>query len=242
MLHPAPAGTNHTRQDAPGLTPPGLATDNDGRLLFAHYGGTDRKATGLAFSRPSGLLGRLAGALMARKNSPLNTFAVATLAPQDAEHILEIGFGPGTALAMLRRQAPGCALAGLDPSPLMVRAASRRLATRLPRPDLHQGTADALPWPDEHFHAILAVNSLPFWAPLDRALAEVHRVLRPGGRLVIGMRMTLPEDRGRLEPGCAPHEVLALRGLLARARLTPEAEPVLRRGREMRCLVARRHP
>jgi ubiquinone/menaquinone biosynthesis C-methylase UbiE len=84
---------------------------------------------------------------MARKNNPMNAFAITTLAPQDGERILEIGFGPGTALAMLGRQAPGCPLAGLDPSPLMVRAATRRLAALSPAPDLRQGTADALPGP-----------------------------------------------------------------------------------------------
>jgi SAM-dependent methyltransferase len=94
--------------------------------------------------------------------------------------VLDIGCGSGLALAMAA--ARGARAAGLDISAPLVAVARRRV----PDADLREGGLDELPFPDGTFDVVLAVNALQFAADPAAALAEVRRVLRPGGRLAIG--------------------------------------------------------
>jgi ubiquinone/menaquinone biosynthesis C-methylase UbiE len=70
--------------------------------------------------------------------------------------------------------------------------AGRRTARLASKPDLRQGTAAALPWPDGAFDAVSSTNSVQLWQPAS--LCEARRVLRPGGRLALGVheRAALP--------------------------------------------------
>ena len=98
------------------------------------------------------------------------------LQPDDV--LLDIGCGPGGFLAA---QAGGASrVVGLDVSPLMLRAASRRLARRLAAgtAELVRASAAQLPFDDGTFTAATAI-----YAPASPS--EVYRVLRPGGRFVL---------------------------------------------------------
>ena len=146
------------------------------------------------FRCPSGLMGRLAGTSMVATNTPLVRAVTAAVGAADGEHILDIGFGPGVSLLLLARAAPAAVLAGIDPSPVMLRLAGRRTARLASKPDLRLGTAAALPWPDGAFDAVSSTNSVQLWQPLPASLGEARRVLRPGGRLALGVheRAVLP--------------------------------------------------
>jgi ubiquinone/menaquinone biosynthesis C-methylase UbiE len=120
-------------------------------------------------------------------NRQRNRWAVSLLGPRPAERVLEIGFGPGVAVAELARAGAG-QVYGIDHSAVMLRQASRRnaAAIRAGRVTLLNASVDQLP-PDLNgpFDAILAVNSLGFWpAPAER-LAELRGRLAPGGRVAI---------------------------------------------------------
>ena len=54
--------------------------------------------------------------------------------------------------------------------------------------DLRWGVCEHLPWPDRSFDKACAVHTIYFWPQPARDLAEIYRVLRPGGRLVLGYR------------------------------------------------------
>jgi SAM-dependent methyltransferase len=97
---------------------------------------------------------------------------------QPDDELLDIGCGPGAFLAIKAEAARR--VVGLDPSTTMLRAAERRLAGRLGSGTarLVTGSADELPFGDGEFSAVTVI-----FAPFD--LAEVFRVLRPGGRLVV---------------------------------------------------------
>lgn len=142
------------------------------------------------FSRPVGVLGAVAGWLMARKNAPLAAEVAARLAPEPDAHVLELGFGPGLLVAELAARAPRGLVAGVDVSNVMLRQARRRnrWAVRAGRVDLRAGCATRLPFPDATFDAVCSVNSLPFWPSSLDGLRELRRVLRPGGRAVIALR------------------------------------------------------
>jgi SAM-dependent methyltransferase len=59
---------------------------------------------------------------------------------------------------------------------------------RADRLDVRVADVHELPFPDATFDRVLTVNTVYFWPDLQAALAEIRRILRPGGRLVIGIR------------------------------------------------------
>ena len=65
--------------------------------------------------------------------------------------------------------------------------------------DLRQASVTSLPFPDGSFTRALALHSIYFWPSIDLALRELYRVLRPSGRLAIGVRMQEP-DAGPFNP------------------------------------------
>src|ERR1700731_311741 len=128
---------------------------------------------------PRGPAGIVAGWVFAHRpsNRQRNRWAVSLLDVQPADHVLEIGFGPGLAVAELARAGAGHVY-GVDHSDVMLRQASRRnaAAIRGGRVTLIKGPVDQLPPAlDGPFDAIVAVNSLGFWpAPAER-LTELRQ-------------------------------------------------------------------
>jgi ubiquinone/menaquinone biosynthesis C-methylase UbiE len=127
-------------------------------------------------------------------NRQRNGWAVSLLDVQPADQVLEIGFGPGLAVAALVRAGAGHVY-GIDHTDVMLRQASRRNAAAIQagRVTLVNAPVDQLPAALEGpFDAILAVNSLGFWpAPAER-LAELRRRLAPGGRIAIASQPRCP--------------------------------------------------
>jgi len=97
---------------------------------------------------------------------------------QPEDEVLDIGCGPGAFLATRAQRVRR--VAGLDPSRVMLGEAERRLAGRLAAGTarLVLGNAAALPFSDGEFSAVTAI-----FGPVNAA--EMFRVLRPGGRVVV---------------------------------------------------------
>jgi ubiquinone/menaquinone biosynthesis C-methylase UbiE len=116
-----------------------------------------------------------------------NGWVVSLLDVGPDDRVLEIGFGPGVAIAALARAGAGHVY-GVDHSAVMLRQASRRnaAAIRAGRVTLVEAPVDQLPAAlDGPFDVILAVNSLGFWpAPVEQ-LADLRRRLAPGGRIAV---------------------------------------------------------
>jgi ubiquinone/menaquinone biosynthesis C-methylase UbiE len=150
--------------------------------------------------KPRGVMGVAMGCLMQRLNAAQNLATVEALEPRPGAAVLEIGFGPGHALEMLAQRRPLGLVAGVDHSELMVETARRRLERRRGAAalDLRCGEACALPFDDEQFDLVYAVNSYHLWPEKADALAEMTGVLRPGGDLMLSIRDFRME--GRFEP------------------------------------------
>lgn len=144
-------------------------------------------------ARPKGALGRAFGWTMLRLNGPMNARAVAALELQHGESVLEIGCGPGDAIARLVREGRARRLVAIDHAPDMVAAARalNRVALRDGLADIREASVSSLPFRDGSFDAVIAVNSIQFWPHLRLDLREALRVLKPGGRLILAMRMTM---------------------------------------------------
>ncbi|MEV6108876.1 methyltransferase domain-containing protein [Streptomyces sp. NPDC051940] len=141
------------------------------------------------FGHPRGLPGRLAGWVMGHRPSNVrrNRWAVALLDVQPADRVLEVGFGPGVAIAELARRATAGRVYGVDHSAVMARQARRRnaAAVRAGRVTLVHTSVDRLPGLGAPLDAVLAVNSLGFWTDQGQRLAALRALLRPGGRIAL---------------------------------------------------------
>ncbi|WP_125777134.1 class I SAM-dependent methyltransferase [Antribacter gilvus] len=93
--------------------------------------------------------------------------------------VLDVGCGSGDLLAYLDRR--GMSVAGIDPAPGMVSLAR----ARVPAAEVRQGDAEHLPWGDAAFDLVTSVNALQFADDVDDALAELVRVVGPGGQVAV---------------------------------------------------------
>ena len=131
-------------------------------------------------ARPTGVAGRLIGSAMDVANRRPTRLALDLLAARPGERVLDAGCGTGAALAALLAQTDVTA-SGVDPSRTMLATARRRLG---PDVDLTAVAIEALPHADGAFDAVLALNVLYFASHDGAMIRQLHRVLRPGGRLV----------------------------------------------------------
>jgi SAM-dependent methyltransferase len=168
-------------------------------------------STNNPFAHPSGWLGRIAGRIMLWINKQDDVLGV--LGVQPGDDVLEIGHGPGGLIRLIAERTDAASVRGVDPSPEMRDQAGRhnRKALDAGRVRLDLGTADRTGLPDASVDRVVSVNNVAIWPDLHAAVAELHRVVRPGGTVVIawhgGTRpsriarsLRLPEDRlGRIE-------------------------------------------
>jgi ubiquinone/menaquinone biosynthesis C-methylase UbiE len=142
------------------------------------------------WAHPTGLAGRFAGWEMARGKAALNERVAELLAPAPDDRLLEVGFGPGTTIRHLAPLVPAGRVVGVDPSTVMFRQATRRnrAAIAAGRVELHVAAAERLPFDDACFDKALTLHSIAHWTARDQGLREVHRVLKPGGALLIALR------------------------------------------------------
>jgi SAM-dependent methyltransferase len=103
---------------------------------------------------------------------------------RSGQRVLDVACGTGVlAREAAARVGPSGYVAGLDATPGMLVVAKRLT----PGIDWRHGLADALPFPDASFDAVVSQFGLMFFPDRERALREMMRVLRPGGRLAIAV-------------------------------------------------------
>jgi len=140
------------------------------------------------FKLPSGACGALVGFAMANIYKQRLDWTVETLHVKKDDHILEIGFGPGVAIQQISAIATDGFVAGVDLSRVMVRQAIRRnrKAIRDGRVEIQRGSVNDLPYGDDRFDKVFAINSFHHWTqPQGPNLKEIWRVLKPGGKIFI---------------------------------------------------------
>lgn len=107
------------------------------------------------------------------------------LAPKPGERLLDIGVGPGLLAHDLARLVGETGrVTGLDTAPAMIKMARTRLAA-LPQAECVTGDATALAFPEGSFDAAVSTQVYEYVADMEKALGELGRVLRPGGRVLI---------------------------------------------------------
>lgn len=109
-----------------------------------------------------------------------------TARPAPGARLLDVACGRGAVLfPAARRVGPAGEAVGIDLSPAMIRETEAERARRgLANVRLVAMDAEALDFPDASFDVVTCAFALFFFPRLEVALAEIRRVLRPGGRLV----------------------------------------------------------
>jgi SAM-dependent methyltransferase len=139
------------------------------------------------FARPRGLLGRVVGRTMARRNAQLTRRVVAALELSGGETVVEFGPGPGVGLRLLAAALPDGRVIGVEPSPVMRSQAAARTRQFAHRVELLDATAATVTLPAASIDAVCVVNNVQLWQPLPASLTRVLHLLRPGGVAVFGI-------------------------------------------------------
>jgi arsenite methyltransferase len=160
-----------------------------------------RRALDAAFGHPRGVAGRMGGSIMALGNRERERAAIALAALSSGDVVLIVGHGPGVGMALAAvAVSPGGHVIGVDPSAVMRAMAAERCVQWIRSGDLEvrPGSAENTSCANESIDAAISVNNVMLW---DRpaGFADIHRVLRPGGRLVVTMhRHVLDFEPARL--------------------------------------------
>ena len=146
------------------------------------------------------------------------------------QRVLDVGAGTGALTAELVRR--GAEAAAAEPSSAFVEALHRRF----PTVDAREAGAEDMPWPDESFDAALAQLVVAFMSDAPAGIAEMRRVVRPGGVVAVcmwdreGMEMLAAIDRTRVALGSAGEGVTPY-------RTRPEIEGLFEAGAEVELLA-----
>ncbi|WP_416968204.1 class I SAM-dependent methyltransferase [Streptomyces sp. 4F14] len=119
-------------------------------------------------------------------------FLLAAIRP--GERVLDIGCGTGRFTVPMTER--GAQVTGLDLSHAMLDVAAGKLSERGLTADLREGDMTHMPFPDGSFDTVTSMLALMHLPLEDRpaVFAEVHRVLRPGGRMLLGVKNSLFEE------------------------------------------------
>ena len=118
---------------------------------------------------------------MGRYARPLGPLFADFAGIEAGQRVLDVGAGTGALTAELVRR--GAEASAADPSPPFVAA----LRERFPDIGVHEAPAEKLPWPDESFDAALAQLVVTFMRDAPAGIAEMQRVVRPGGVVAVCM-------------------------------------------------------
>lgn len=148
--------------------------------------------------RPHGLVGRGVALLLNRGNRQAMVGAVDATAAAAGNTVADIGFGGGLGLDLfLQRVGPQGTVFGVEIAEDMLTRARARFETQIAAGRiilltgsliiLLTGSLTALPLDDRSLDAAISVNTMYFVPDLHVACAELARVVRPGGRAVLGI-------------------------------------------------------
>jgi len=181
--------------------------------------------------------------MLNKGNGPAIAAAVRALDLTGAEEVADIGFGGGLGLDLLLEQTrDGGRVHGVDPSQDMVKRARKAHPAQVAagRLALHEAGMESLPIGDGALDGWISLNTIYFVEDLPPAFAELHRVLAPSGRGVLGLadpewmaQQAFTKHTFTVRPVTDVVAALAAAGLSVEQRTMPGSAP-------FRLLVCRR--
>jgi ubiquinone/menaquinone biosynthesis C-methylase UbiE len=148
------------------------------------------------FSNPNGLMGRVIGHYMALRNRERCSWCVSQMPLDTGEKLLEIGTGPGVALAEIMNRRKDVEVEGIDVSSVMVDQARERNRVDVVagRVRVCKGSVTRLEFADGNFHRVFTINTTMFWPEPRHDVGEIRRVLKSGGSVHLFLQPRWAKD------------------------------------------------
>ncbi len=141
--------------------------------------------------KPTGIIGRyVMTRIFNNVNAEINSFVKETLDLKRNDRVLEIGFGSGRLINEMAEITTEGVIGGIDYSVAMHKQASKVNKNHILNSSvmLQKGECSSLPYDNESFDKLCSTNTIYFWKEPDKHFSELFRVIRPGGKIVIGFR------------------------------------------------------
>lgn len=137
-------------------------------------------------AKPTGPAGEKMLERMNVSHKPLRDWGLSFVNWKEGMYILDVGCGGGATIRDMLGYSANSHINGIDYSPISV-----KMACQTNQKDLYkqvfisQGDVTDLPYGDNLYDLVTAVETIYFWPDLSKALQEIHRVLKPGGLFLI---------------------------------------------------------
>ncbi|MEA5616614.1 class I SAM-dependent methyltransferase [Cronbergia sp. UHCC 0137] len=172
---------------------------------------------------PTGLFGHLLLKMLNKNNAAMNDLVLQMLKLETGNRVLEIGFGGGDLIDKIVNTKKPILTVGIERSLDAVTLCQRRFQQIINQNklELHLADATKLPLPNDYFNQICTVNTIYFWIDTAQVLSECHRVLIPGGKLVISYASkAFLEQKKFTQHGFTAYETTQIETILKAAGFT----------------------
>ncbi|HED23627.1 MAG TPA: class I SAM-dependent methyltransferase [Firmicutes bacterium] len=148
------------------------------------------------YAKPTSSEGKEVVEMMNASHFHLTNWGLEKVQIAGTDTILDIGCGGGRTVATLAGQVFMGKVYGLDHSPDCVKWAAEynRHLVDSGRVEIVQGSVEQMPFKDESFHLVVAVETIYFWTALRQSFKEVYRILKPDGCFLVVNEMYLGEE------------------------------------------------
>ena len=138
-------------------------------------------------------------------NAELNSLVYEALSIKENDHVLEIGFGPGTLIKKIAEHLDSGLVDGVDFSKSMFAIAQKKNRNHINKGKvkIHLGDIDEVRFDDNCFDKIYSVNTIYFWKNPDTTISNICRILKPEGKLFIGFHDKSEMEKMPLNSGKA---------------------------------------
>jgi ubiquinone/menaquinone biosynthesis C-methylase UbiE len=188
---------------------------------------------------PKGLAGFISGATMVFGRASLARLAAQIGALEPGEHVVDIGSGPGAGARLAAKL--GATVTGIEPAQVMRTWAAR---TTWGDPPIRwvDAVAQSMPLDDDSVDLAWSISTVHHWPELTGGIAEIARVLRPGGRFVVVEKTSPPDATGLASHGWTLAQGEAFAARCTEAGFVPVHVAETRRGRREFITVCATNP
>lgn len=139
------------------------------------------------FQCPTGRPGKIVATLMNKGHEALTTWGLTHITINPDFTILDVGCGGGKTINRLAMRVPDGKVYGIDYSPTMVEFTRKinKKYVEAGKVEVTEAKVDKTGFPDCTFDLVTAVETYYFWSSLPDAFAEIKRILKPGGKLLM---------------------------------------------------------